>query len=308
MSFSAVSFSAVVSCSAAAGVGWSGCGSSRRQRRWASTLRSRCPARLCHRCQRSATCTASGGAEPGGLGVGTGPIPADHLDSRVFPQPAGETRHLPVGQQVHRPPAGHVDHDAALDVAAAQCEVVDPEDRNSRDRHVRKIPEQAQQAVSAGRHAQPVREPSAGASGQRHCDRGQHSSQQRRASCSQCGQHRGLLGKGACRARGVVAEESPYPQPKQYRTAGDRGVDQLAAIPLCTRRDDCPHRGHTDSSTRIRASTTTPAPQSVTASMTSEPRCGRTASRSHSGDLDAVRPQTSDDTPRCRSRKVRQSP
>jgi hypothetical protein len=37
--------------------------------------------------------------------------------------------------------AGHVDHDAAVDVAAAQCEVVDPEDRNSGDLHVRKIPE-----------------------------------------------------------------------------------------------------------------------------------------------------------------------
>ena len=41
--------------------------------------------------------------------------------------------------------------------------------------------------------------------------------------------------------------------------------------------------------------------------MTSEPRCGRSTSRSHSGDLAAVRLQTSDDTPRCQSRKVRQS-
>ena len=95
------------------------------------------------------------GAEPGGLGVGTGPVPADHLDSGVFLQPGGETGHLAVGQQVDRPPAGHVDHDAAVDVAAAQREVVDPEDRNSRDRHVGKTPQQAQQAVSAGRHAQP---------------------------------------------------------------------------------------------------------------------------------------------------------
>ena len=114
------------------------------------------------------------GAEPGGLGVGTGPVPADHLDSGVFLQPGGETGHLAVGQQVDRPPAGHVDHDAAVDVAAAQREVVDPEDRNSRDLHVGKTPQQAQQAVSAGRHAQPGREPGAGAPGQRHRDRGQH--------------------------------------------------------------------------------------------------------------------------------------
>ena len=84
------------------------------------------------------------GAEPGGLGVGTGPVPADHLDSRVFLQPGGEGRHLAVGQQVNRPPGGHVDHDAAVDVAAAQREVVDPEHRKSRDLHVRKNPEQAQ--------------------------------------------------------------------------------------------------------------------------------------------------------------------
>ena len=31
------------------------------------------------------------GAEPGGLGVGTGPVPADHLDSGMLLQPGGET-------------------------------------------------------------------------------------------------------------------------------------------------------------------------------------------------------------------------
>jgi hypothetical protein len=69
------------------------------------------------------------GAEPGGLGVGTGSVPADHLDPGVFLQPGGEGRHLAVGQQVDRSPAGHVDHDAAVDAAPAQCEVVDPEHR-----------------------------------------------------------------------------------------------------------------------------------------------------------------------------------
>jgi hypothetical protein len=83
------------------------------------------------------------GAVPGGLGVGTGPVPADHFDSRVFLQPGGEGRHLAVGQQVDRPPGGHVDHDAAIDAAPAQCEVVDPEHRKGRDLHVRKAPEQA---------------------------------------------------------------------------------------------------------------------------------------------------------------------
>ena len=157
------------------------------------------------------------GAEPGGLGVGTGPVPADHLDSRVFLQPGGEGRHLAVGQQVDRPPAGHVDHDAAVDVAAAQREVVDPEHREGRDLHVRQAPEQAQQAVSAGRHAQPVREPGAGAPGQRHRDRGQHSSQQRCASGPRCGQRRGLLGERArrhtprCHRRAAVPAAAAAP-------------------------------------------------------------------------------------------------
>jgi putative transposase len=42
---------------------------------------------------------------------------------------------------------------------------------------------------------------------------------------------RGLFGERARRARGVVTEQPPYPQPQLYRPAGDRGVDLPAAIP-----------------------------------------------------------------------------
>jgi len=45
----------------------------------------------------------------------------------MLAQPVGEGVGLPVGQQLHRAVGGHVDQHAAVDTAAAQREIVDPE-------------------------------------------------------------------------------------------------------------------------------------------------------------------------------------
>lgn len=59
---------------------------------------------------------------------------------------------------------------------------------------------------------------------------------------------------------------------------------------LCTRPDVMPHDGHAPSSARRRTRTITPPPRSVTASMTSDDRCGNSTSRSHCGDLSRPQP------------------
>jgi hypothetical protein len=68
---------------------------------------------------------------PGGLGIGAGAAPADHLGSRMVAQPLGEGGGLPIGKQVHRAVGGHVDQDGAVDMAASQREVVHTQHRHA---------------------------------------------------------------------------------------------------------------------------------------------------------------------------------
>ncbi len=91
-----------------------------------------------------------GCASMGAVGVGTGAISAHDLDAGVLAQPVGEGVGLPVSQQLHRSVAGHVDQDAAVDVAAAQREVVDAQHRHRLEFGVGQGADQAQQRRAAG--------------------------------------------------------------------------------------------------------------------------------------------------------------
>jgi hypothetical protein len=63
----------------------------------------------------------------GAVGVRAGTVTAHDLGAGMLAQPVGEGVGLPVGQQLQRAVGGHVDQHTAVDVAAAQREVVDPE-------------------------------------------------------------------------------------------------------------------------------------------------------------------------------------
>jgi hypothetical protein len=60
----------------------------------------------------------------------------------------GREHHLAVGQKVDRPLGGHVDHDGAIDMAEAQRESGQSEDRKSGDLHVGKTAQQARIRLS----------------------------------------------------------------------------------------------------------------------------------------------------------------
>jgi hypothetical protein len=68
---------------------------------------------------------------PGGLGVGASAVPADDLGSRVVPQPGREGGGLPISQQIHRLVGGHVHQDGAVDMSAAQREVIHAQHRHA---------------------------------------------------------------------------------------------------------------------------------------------------------------------------------
>ena len=53
----------------------------------------------------------------GAVGIGAGPVAADHLNPGMRLQPRGEGAGLPVGQHVDRPVGVHVDEHRAVEVA-----------------------------------------------------------------------------------------------------------------------------------------------------------------------------------------------
>jgi len=63
-------------------------------------------------------------AIPGALGVGAGPVAADHLRARVRLQPGFQGGGLAVGQQLDRLPAGQVDQHGAIDPPFPQGEII----------------------------------------------------------------------------------------------------------------------------------------------------------------------------------------
>src|ERR1017187_949061 len=59
------------------------------------------------------------------FGVAAAAVPADHLDARAGIEPGAEGLRGPLGEHVHRPPLLDVDQDGAVNMAAAQREVID---------------------------------------------------------------------------------------------------------------------------------------------------------------------------------------
>ena len=65
------------------------------------------------------------GALAGAVGVGAGPVAADHLGPGVLLQPLRECGRLAVAQQVHGLAGLRVDQDGAVIPAAAEREIID---------------------------------------------------------------------------------------------------------------------------------------------------------------------------------------
>jgi len=68
------------------------------------------------------------GAVPGALGVGPGPVPADHRGAGMGAQPVRQRARFPVRQQVHGLAGLHVDQQRAVDAAPAEREIIHAEE------------------------------------------------------------------------------------------------------------------------------------------------------------------------------------
>ncbi len=166
------------------------------------------------------------GAPARAVGVGAGPVPADHLGSGMLLQPLGEGVRLAVAQQARRLACLGVDQDGPVVPAAAEREVVRSRDFHDPGLRVGQHHYQAQHAGPAGRQVQPRGQPRPGPPGQGQRDRGQRPRQRRGPPGAPRGQPAGLLGeRDSCAVR-VPAEEPPHRQPDRHRLAADRRVGQ----------------------------------------------------------------------------------
>ena len=108
------------------------------------------------------------GAVADSVGVGPGPVPGDHLDAGMPPQPGSQRARLSVWQQVDHFIAFQIHEHRAVAMATAQRPVVHPEHPGRRTRCRPRPGHQPQQGIRAGGHGKPAGEAGSGlaASGQ----------------------------------------------------------------------------------------------------------------------------------------------
>jgi hypothetical protein len=158
---------------------------------------------------------------PGGgaLGEERGTVAADDLDTGPLCQPRGQSRRLPVGQQVNWAPRLDIDEDRAVVAALAGGVLVDAD--HPRRGHVRlgKRVDQAKDGAAADGHPQDGGQAGAGPArqGKPHCCQGR--TQTLGPLTVPAGQTRYLLDEGASHARGVLADEPDGPSAGEQRFA-----------------------------------------------------------------------------------------
>jgi hypothetical protein len=96
-----------------------------------------------------------GRAVPSAIGVAAGPVSADHLHAGMQTEPTGEVVGFPAQEHVDRAMlVGQVDQHRAVLVAAAQCELIDAQDRHRADRWIGQGADHPQQRRPAHTHPQ----------------------------------------------------------------------------------------------------------------------------------------------------------
>ncbi len=101
------------------------------------------------------------------FGIAAAAVPADHLDARAGIEPGAEGLRGPLGEHIHRPPVLDVHQDGAVNMAAAQREVIDAQHLRRTGGRVGQSTDQAQQGRPAGRACQPAAQPGTGPAAQR---------------------------------------------------------------------------------------------------------------------------------------------
>jgi len=177
---------------------------------------------------------------PGGPGVGTAPVPADHLDARMGAQPVREGTGLPVRQHVDEAVAVHVHQHGRIRMALALGDVIDAEHGDRPGLGIGQAPDQPDQGEPGDDGTERGGQPGTRAAGQRQRDLLQQIPQARRAALIPAGQPRNLLSERGHRARRAAAAEPAGRQHDLDRPPAAGQVGQAAPVPVMHLRRDRP--------------------------------------------------------------------
>jgi hypothetical protein len=148
----------------------------------------------------------------------------------VGAEPPREGARFSVREQVDGPAGLDVDQDRAVDAAAAEREVVDPEHADRPRLRGRQGHQQPQHAGPPCGHAQRGGQPRPGPAGQRRRDRAERGRQRRGPPRVGRGQAIDLLGERRALAAGRLAEEPAHGQPDHHPPGADRLIGQPPGV------------------------------------------------------------------------------
>jgi hypothetical protein len=163
--------------------------------------------------------------EPGTLGVGARPVPADDLHAGVSGQPRGQRPRFACREHIDHVMGFSAGQDGGVGLAPADREVVHPQHARSGELRIGQRHNPAQQGHPSCVETQLGGQPCAGASGQGEADALQgvvEPSGEPRVRGGQLGER---LGEHAARAVGRAADETPDRQPDHDALLAEREIN-----------------------------------------------------------------------------------
>jgi hypothetical protein len=171
-----------------------------------------------------------GRAQPSALSITAATIPTDDLNTRVLAQPTGKGLGGTIWQEVDGLVSLQVHQDGAIAGAAPERKVIDPKHPWGGRAGHRGTPDEAQEGIRTGPHAQGREQARPGFAPDRQADHFQNLRQADRLVCVGRHQPRKPLGENNPLAGGVRAEKPPHPHVQPQRDPMPGQIGNLAGI------------------------------------------------------------------------------
>jgi len=171
-----------------------------------------------------------GGALPGSVRIGSGPIPSDHTDAGMGLSPQSHGLGLTIGPEGERSTPLEINHDGPIGPTVPHGPVVDTKHLGCRNIGEGQTTQQAQEGVTTDAQAQATAQACPGRSRQRHSDVPQPRREPLRPPRPGGDQRGQPLGQEATGAAAIGAAELPYLQVQHDAPGSPRQIHDLADI------------------------------------------------------------------------------
>ncbi len=167
-------------------------------------------------------------SEPDATGILGRTVSGDRANAAAAPEPLGQGRGAPIGQQVDHPPALKVNQNGPVAPALAPGPVVHAEHARCRSARQRQAAHQAQHRRAAGRHAQVIQQARPGGAAERYPNPPLRVGQTTGALCPRGNEARKPLHEGLPRTGGITAVKASDRQFQAHLPAETRQIGRTA--------------------------------------------------------------------------------